>query len=159
MFLLDFFVAVLFKNLPGKSTFETTDISWHTVDGRNPASPGMYIFLKTMEKLPININRIMTHMDHLVQLVYHRWSCGIRLILFLLHAGKVFKVKSCERLERKCRKHAENIAMSSIHFWLATFADTNLEHCLKWYQSVSVTVFSLFFKANMEMSIHKLHKR
>ena len=37
-----------------------------------------------------------------------QWTCCcIRLVLLLLHAGKALKVKSCERLERKCRKHSD----------------------------------------------------
>ena len=39
-----------------------------------------------------------------------RTCCCIRVVLLLLHAGKVLNVRSCERLERKCRNHAENIA-------------------------------------------------
>ena len=65
-----------------------------------------------------------------------RTCCCIHLVLLLLHAGKVLKVKSCERLERKCGKHSVEFNRT---FSRRPLVIRRLESCSNQYQSVSVT--------------------
>ena len=100
-----------------------------------------------------------------------RTCCCIRVVLLLLHAGKVLNVRSCERLERKCRNHAENIAKIGTLFeesqedqnWLCFHQETSISfgtslcHTLRSSCVLSV-IFQLKFLEALHTSITACHE-